>query len=630
MAKRKKETSALSTYEDFIHLSRYARWKPEENRRETYNETVKRYIDFFRERFEDKIDKEVWQELYGSILSKEVMPSMRALMTAGPALARDNVAGYNCSYLAIDNQDAFAEAMYILMCGTGVGFSVEKAYVDQLPVVPSSFDHDAVIVVEDSKRGWSTAFKRLIDCLYEGNVPRVNYDLVRPAGERLKTFGGQASGPAPLKKLVNFTIKTFTESGGRRLTPLECHDIMCMIGDVVVCGGVRRSALISLSDIEDREMQSAKSGEWYVNHTYRALANNSAVYTNDMGDNQFWDEWTALKESGSGERGIFSRDAVSIPERRELSDFGTNPCSEIVLRNKQFCNLTEVVVREDDTEETLARKVRNATILGTLQSTLDDLSFLSEDWAKNTKEERLLGVSMTGICDNAFTSTPTEKLAGMLQRLRDYAVEVNEITAKALDIEPSKAITCVKPSGTVSQLVNAASGIHPRYSEFYIRRVRMDSKDPLCQWMQNQGVPFEKDFYGESNIVFSFPVRSPDRSVFRDDRTAIEQLELWKLYQQNWCEHKPSVTIYVSEDEWDIVGQWVKENLSIISGVSFLPKGDDDHTYVQAPYEEIDEDRFYELVKEMPTVNFSRYTEFADMTTASQELACTGGVCEVV
>ena len=620
----------MTNYQKFIHLSRYARWIEAEGRRETFDETVDRYLAFFKGRHPEALDDDTWAELRKAILNLDVMPSMRALMTAGPALERDNVAGYNCSYLAIDNKEAFAEAMYILMCGTGVGFSVENAYVEQLPEVPSRLMPSGdKIVVPDSKNGWASAYQELITQLYQGYVPEVDYSEVRPAGERLKTFGGRASGPAPLKKLVDFTIDTFMKAQGRQLKPIECHDTMCMIGDVVVCGGVRRSALISLSDMEDEEMRVAKAGEWWNTAPHRALANNSTIYHNNLGDNEFWNEWKALEASMSGERGIFSRDAADIPERREQRDFGTNPCSEIILRSKQFCNLSEVCIRATDTVADVSRKVALATVLGTLQSGLDNLSFLSKEWEENTKEERLLGVSMTGICDNPFFSTPSEELNQTLATLREIAVGVNEMTAEALGINPSKSITCVKPSGTVSQLCDTASGIHPRYAPYYVRRVRMDNKDSLASWLINADAPYEKDFYGDSNLVFSFPVKAPE-SVFRNDRNAIEQLELWLTYQTHWCEHKPSVTIYVASDEWDITGQWVKDHLDVISGVSFLPKEDDNHTYAQAPYEDITEEKYAEMVEAMPDIDFSTYREVEDNTTASQELACKGGACEIV
>lgn len=622
----------MNNYQKLIHLSRYARWVPSESRRETWEETVDRYIDFFYRRNQD-VDIP-WAKLRQAIVNLDVMPSMRALMTAGSALERDNTAGYNCSYVAVDEPRVFGEAMHILMCGTGVGFSVESKYVNQLPKVPdklqeSTDDSGWHFDIEDSKEGWATAFNQLIEALYRGYVPVFNFDHIRPAGARLKTFGGRASGPAPLKNLFKFTVDIFKEAAGRKLKPIEVHDIMCKIGDVVVCGGVRRSALISLSDLSDQEMAEAKTGEWWKNNPQRALANNSTIYSNDMSREDFDKEWANLVASQSGERGIFSRDASIVPKRRELRDFGTNPCSEIVLRSKQFCNLTEVIVRPDDKPVDLINKVAAATILGTLQSSLDHFPFLSGEWKKNTQEERLLGVSLTGIMDNEILANESHDLEDLLTELREVSVSVNNVFAEMLGIEPSKAITCVKPSGTVSQLCDTASGIHPRYAPFYVRRIRMDTKDPLAEWLIDQGLPYEKDFYGDGNWVFSFPVKAP-KSVYRNDRTAIEQLELWKTYQTYWCEHKPSVTIYVAADEWDTVGDWVWNNLSSISGVSFLPKEDGSHTYVQAPYEEIDEETYNKMVEAMPDIDFSKYVELEDNTTASQELACKGGACEIV
>lgn len=612
-------------YQSFIHLSRYARFLDGEGRRETWEETVYRYVSYFQKRHPYAAIN--WDELFDEIVALDVMPSMRALMTAGPALDRDNVAGYNCSYLAVDTVESFSEALYILMCGTGVGFSVESRYVDQLPTVSSSFYEAGTWYVQDSKDGWSDAYKFLLECLYGGCVPKLDCSALRPAGARLKTFGGRASGPEPLISLVNFTIDTFKNAAGRKLKPVEVHDIMCKIGEVVVVGGVRRSALISLSDIEDRDMREAKSGPWWEDNPQRALANNSAVHTTALDYQTFRHEWEALVESGSGERGIFSRDACRTPARRARRDFGTNPCSEIVLRSKQFCNLTEVVVREDDDLQSLRRKVRIATILGTLQSGLDDLSKLSPEWGDNTREERLLGVSLTGICDNAFMSTRSPELADALAYLRAYAVETNRIYADVLGIEPSASVTCVKPSGTVSQLVDSASGIHPRFSRTYIRRVRMDSKDPLSAWLQEKGVPAEPDFYGDNNLVFSFPVQAPRDSVVTEDLSALEQLELWLMYQKYWCEHKPSVTVFVGPDEWDEVGEWVWSHREFVSGVSFLPRSE--HTYKQAPYEAVDEQTYQELLAKMPEIDFTLYREEDDNTISSQTLACASGVCEI-
>jgi len=614
-------------YQSFIHLSRYSRFLEDLGRRETWPETVRRYIDFFMARHRGHGIG--WTELEEAILGLEVMPSMRCLMTAGPALDRDNVAGYNCAYLAVDNTEAFEEALYILLCGTGVGFSVEKEYVDRLPpVTPIDLDaYPIKIVVGDSKDGWRNAYGEAVEFLFQGRDIEVDYSQVREAGARLKVFGGRASGPGPLQSLIEFTQATFKAAQGRKLTPVECHDIMCKIGEVVVVGGVRRSALISLSSIDDRDMREAKSGEWWVDNPQRALANNSAVHSTATDYQTFRHEWDALVASGSGERGIFSRDACNVPERRERRDFGTNPCSEIVLRNKQFCNLTEVVIRADDTLLDIKRKVIQAAVLGTLQSGLDDLHKLSSDWEKNTKEERLLGVSLTGICDHEFMSTPSVELELFLSLIKDAAVKANAAVAGQLGIEQSMAVTCVKPSGTVSQLVDSASGIHGRFSKYYIRRVRMDNKDPLAHWLKDQGVPCEEDVIQPGNWVFAFPVEAPDSAVIADDVSAIDQLRLWMVYQKNWCEHKPSVTIYVGPTEWEEVGEWVWENRDQVSGISFLPRSE--HTYKQAPYEAISKEQYEESLSAMPSVDFSDYTEGEDNTVASQQLACSSGVCEI-
>lgn len=614
-----------TSYQSFIHLSRYARFLEEEGRRETWPETVDRYLTYFRGRHPSSFVP--WDDLREAIINLDVMPSMRALMTAGPALDRDNAAGYNCSFLAVDSRESFHECLYILMCGTGVGFSVERHNTEKLPEVPATLTPGAKIIVGDSKDGWRDALQELTALLYNGIVPFIDYSLIRGAGERLKVFGGRASGPAPLMSLFEFVIDTFENARGRKLEPIECHDIMCKIGEVVVVGGVRRSALISLSDIDDRAMREAKSGEWWVDNPQRALANNSAVHSMATDYQTFRHEWEALVASGSGERGIFSRDACTVPERRERRDFGTNPCSEIVLRNKQFCNLTEVVIRADDTEQTLARKVYLATVLGTLQSGLDDLSKLSSVWGENTREERLLGVSLTGICDNTITSTNNQTLKDLLADLRDIAVLTNKECAAHLGIEASAAITCVKPSGTVSQLVDSASGIHGRFSEYYIRRVRMDKKDPLSDWMQMKGIPCEPDVMLDGNLVFSFPVKAPAEAVIADDVSAMDQLELWLTYQQHWCEHKPSVTIYVGPDEWDEVGEWTWKNREFVSGISFLPRSE--HTYKQAPYEAINQGSYERLLHALPVVDFGTYRESDDNTIASQQLACSSGVCEI-
>lgn len=627
----------------YIHASRYARWVEEEKRRETWDETVDRYINFFKKR--NKKKDIPWDELRAGIYDQEIMPSMRAVMTAGKALDRDNTAGYNCAYVAVDKTNVFDEIMYILMCGTGVGFSVERQFINDLPEVPDTFHPtDTTIVVPDSKIGWATAYRQLISLLYSGLVPKWDMSRIRPAGARLKTFGGRASGPEPLEDLFNFTINKFNPGRlngnvkrglGRKLNSTECHDIICKIADIVVCGGVRRSALISLSNLTDERMRRAKHGDWRMTDPQRQLANNSVCYTEMPDIGIFMAEWHSLYESKSGERGIFNREACTklIPERRDPDHhFGTNPCSEIILRSKQFCNLSEVVVRHGDTLETLKRKVRLATILGTLQSTLTDFRYLSAPWKNNTKEERLLGVSLTGMMDHGTLSGTGGHAKSWLQQMKQVAVETNEEIAEIIGISPSAAITCVKPSGTVSQLTNSSSGIHSRYSKFYVRTVRHDMKDPLSDWMIEQGFPAEPaltfDGSAPTNWVFSFPVKGPAESVYRNDMTALEQLEHWKFVAENWCEHKPSITVYVRESEWLKVGSWVYDNFDIISGVSFLPY--DGGSYRQAPYQEIDEAEYKEWVAKMPKgVEFSDYREDGDNTTGSQELACTGGACEL-
>ena len=629
-------------YQEFIHKSRYARWIEDEGRRENYDETVDRYINYMVAHVKDKFDYDLpeadVEDLREAILNLEIMPSMRAMMTAGPALARDNICGYNCSYIPVDSPRAFDECMYILMCGTGVGFSVERENVDKLPVVSDNFSKSSTgINVADSKPGWAKAYRELIALLYAGQIPNYNVEGIRPAGARLKVMGGRASGPQPLVDLFNFTIETFQKAKGRRLYPIECHDIMCKVGEVVVVGGVRRSALISLSNLNDDQMAHAKSGQWYDYEKQRALANNSVAYKGKPEMGTFMREWLSLYDSKSGERGIFNREAadkqVSRNGRRETGHmWGTNPCSEIILRPYQFCNLSEVVVRESDTLNTLKRKVRLATILGTIQSTLTDFKYLRKVWKHNTEEERLLGVSLTGIMDHSVLSKNVDSKR-WLEDMKLTAVETNEKYAKVLGIPQSAAITCVKPSGTVSQLVDAASGIHARHSEHYIRTVRGDSKDPLTQFLIDSGVPAERDVVKPDSVtVFSFPMKSPKGAVMRTDTTAIEQLELWKTYAIHWCEHKPSITVTVKEDEWMDVGAWVYANFDVASGVSFLPFSD--HIYQQAPYQDIEPDDYLEWMDRMSYVNldWSRLTDFEreDNTTGSRELACTAGVCEVV
>lgn len=628
--------SLPTDYQKFIALSRYARYRDDLGRRETWEETVDRYIDFFDKKLEH-VDLP-WQELRTAIIDLEVMPSMRCLMTAGKALERDNVAGYNCSYVAIDTPEVFDEIMYVLLCGTGVGFSVERQYVNKLPEIAEEFHGtETCIVIPDSKLGWASSYGELVSLLYSGKVPKWDLSRIRPAGARLKTFGGRASGPKPLEDLFNFTIEVFKKAAGRKLTSLECHDIVCKIADVVVVGGVRRSALISLSNLSDDRMRASKSGAWWENNPHRALANNSAAYTGTPDMGVFFKEWMSLYESKSGERGIFNRAAsvghTEMCGRRDAShDFGTNPCSEIILRSKQFCNLSEVIIRPDDTLESLRRKVRLATILGTLQSTLTDFRYLSKAWRNNTEEERLLGVSLTGIMDNELTSgiKGHGQLGHLLNELKQEAIRTNEEFADLLGIPRSAAITCVKPSGTVSQLVDSASGIHPRYHGHYIRTVRADKKDPLAIWMAGLGFPVEDDVTKpETTYVFSFPMQAPKSSVFRNDLTAIDQLETWKVYQKYWCEHKPSITVYVREEEWLEVGAWVYKNFNVLSGVSFLPHTE--HSYRQAPYQECDKDTYDKAVLAMPTdVDFSLLKEEEDSTTGLQELSCTAGSCEII
>ena len=643
-----------TTYQEYIHLSRYARWDYSQGRRETWDETVDRYFEFFTEWLSDKHEYKLENgervELEDAVKELKVMPSMRCLMTAGPALKKENVAGYNCSYIKIDNQRSFDEILYVLMNGTGVGFSVEEEYTNQLPVIPDElYDTDTTIIVADSKLGWARAFKELISLLYGGHIPKWDVSKVRPAGTPLKTFGGRASGPEPLEDLFTFTINTFRNATGRKLKSVECHDIVCKTAEIVVVGGVRRSALISLSDLNDREMRFAKSGNWWEHNVQRALANNSVNYKEKPDVGTFMREWLSLYDSKSGERGIynglsakrtveglngryFGEDGEPIRRRIAREDFGTNPCSEIILRSREFCNLSECVIRRDDTREHLKEKVRVATILGTFQSTLTEFKYLSREWKRNCEEERLLGVSLTGIMDNPLTNGSKKGLDKLLEELRDVAYETNKEWAEKLGIPPSAAITCVKPSGTVSQLVDSASGIHARHNPFYIRTVRADNKDPLCNLMKEMGFPNEPDVTKpDHTTVFSFPMKSPKDAVFRMDMTALEQLELWKTYATSWCEHKPSVTISVKEDEWVDVAAWVYENFDAISGISFLPFSE--HVYRQAPYQDCTKEEYEEALKTMPKnvdwAELSKY-ESQDYTISSQELACTAGGCEVI
>ena len=626
----------MDQYQQFIHKSRYARWLESEGRRETWAETVQRYIDFFVEREQLTEGSPETQEIYNAIYNLEVMPSMRCMMTAGEALKRDNVAGFNCSYLHIDHPRAFDELMYVLMCGTGVGFSVERNFIANLPVVNEGmFETDTTIVVADSKMGWASAYRELIAMLYAGKVPKWDMRKVRPAGARLKTFGGRASGPEPLIDLFNFTVGVFRKAHGRKLTSIECHDLCCKIADIVVVGGVRRSALISLSNLSDQRMAKAKSGAWWENDGHRRLANNSVAYTDKPDFEAYLAEMQTMYESKAGERGIFSRPAAQKMAarngRRDVShDFGTNPCSEIILRSNQFCNLSEVVVREDDTLEQLKDKTRIATIIGSLQSTLTDFRYLRVRWKRNTEEEALLGVSMTGIMDHWLLSKTGPDLEKWLTELRDVSIETNKKWSEKLGVNQSVAITCVKPSGTVSQLVDSASGIHPRFSKQYIRRVRSDKKDPLAIYMADKGFPVENDVMSDSSVVFSFPVKAPSTSVTVNQVGAMQQLELWKAYQNFWCEHKPSITIYYTDDEFLQVAQWIWENFDMCSGVSLLPYSD--HVYQQAPYENATDEMFEELVAKMPKDidwdDLANY-EMEDNTIGSQELACVGGACEI-
>lgn len=641
-------------FQEFIYKSRYARWLETEQRREDWDETVERYMTFMQGQLQAKhnytMPTEIYNRLTGGILNMAVMPSMRALMTAGPALLRCNVAGYNCAYLPIDDPRAFDEILYILMCGTGVGFSIENHNISKLPIVSEHFEKsDTVIVVQDSKAGWARAFRELVALLYSGQIPSWDVSKVRPAGARLRTFGGRASGPEPLVDLFNFTVALFRAASGRRLHDLECHDLVCKIAEIVVVGGVRRSALISLSDLTSERMRHAKSGQWWENHPHRALANNSYVMDDNMPVDSFFDEWVALYRSKSGERGIFNRDAARRQAlktgRRKIVDahgnpilWGTNPCSEIILRPYQFCNLSEIVVRAGDTLETLKVKAELATIMGVYQSTLTDFKYLRRIWKQNTEEERLLGVSLTGISDNPLTSGVGEDgyvqfdvVSNVLQQLREVVLRTADKIATDLGIPVPTATTCVKPSGTVSQLVDSGSGMHDRHAAYYIRTVRGDNKDPLTQFLIDAGVPNEPCVYQPgTTTVFSFPVQSPSYAVLRGQFSAIQQLERWLVYQDWWCEHKPSITVSVEEQEWPVVGGWVWENRDMISGISFLPHSE--HTYRQAPYQEITGDEYKELAEKMPDIDWDDLQKYEkeDTTVSSQTLACTGSVCEIV
>jgi ribonucleoside-triphosphate reductase len=621
-------------YQAFIHKSRYAKYFDGEGR-ESWSKTVSRYMDNVVRRVTG--DNSYINDIEQAILGQEIMPSMRAMMTAGPALDRDNTAGYNCSYLPVDDPKSFDEAMYILLCGTGVGFSVERQFISKLPEVPELFESESIVVVKDSKEGWAKGFRQVLALLWAGEIPKWDVSRVRPAGARLKTFGGRASGPAPLVELFNFAVSTFKAAQGRKLSSMECHDLMCFIGQIVVVGGVRRSAMISLSNLSDDRMRHAKSGQWWETAGHRALANNSVSYTEKPDMETFMREWLALVESKSGERGIFNREAskkqaAKFGRRDPNHEFGTNPCSEIILRPNQFCNLTECVVRATDTIEDLERKVKLATILGTIQSTMIKFPYLRKIWQNNTAEERLLGVSMTGIMDNPLMTNKNKGLEKTLEHLRSIAVATNAEWAELLGIPASASISCVKPSGTVSQLVDSASGIHARHSPYYIRTVRGDSKDPLTQFMIDKGIPNEPCVMKpDSTVVFSFPVKSPEQAVTRNDMTAVEQLELWLTYQRHWCEHKPSVTISVRDTEWMSVGAFVYEHFDEMSGVSFLPHSD--HTYQQAPYQDCTKEEYEEMLALMPdSIDWEELNDYEneDNTVSMQTMACSGDSCEIV
>ena len=631
-------------YENFIALSRYARWLEDENRRETWGETVDRYFKFMviqlREKHGYVPDDRTLEELRDAVFNRNVMPSMRSVMTSGPALERENVSGYNCAFLPVDNARSFDEAMYILMCGTGVGFSVEYKYINKLPVLPETLEKsNTVVSVGDSKEGWAKAYREFLSLLWAGQIPQIDVSKVRPAGARLKTMGGRSSGPQPLVNLFDFTVQIFKGALGRNLKPIECHDIMCKIGEVVVVGGVRRSAMISLSNINDIEMAAAKAGNWWESNSQRSLSNNSVAYSRKPEMAQFIAEWKSLYDSKSGERGIYNvaaaqAQAAKYGRRSPDIHYGTNPCSEIILRPYQFCNLSEVVLREKDTIEDVKNKVRLASILGTWQSTLTDFKYIRKIWKDNTEEERLLGVSLTGQFGHKFFSGQEnlKVLAEVLDNLREYAVTTNVVEAEKIGIPASAAVTGVKPSGTVSQLVGVSSGMHPWHSEYYIRTVRGSKNDPISSFLKDAGIPAEDDVMKPNDTyVFSFPVKAPSHAITRDKLTALQQLEIWLTYQRHWCEHKPSITVSVKEDEWMEVGAWVYKHFDEVSGISFLPYSE--HTYVQAPYQEVTKDQYQELLDKMPkNIDWNALSlyELEDTTTGTQALACVSGECEIV
>jgi ribonucleoside-diphosphate reductase alpha chain len=632
-------------YENFIALSRYAKWVEAEGRRETWGETVDRYFSFMTGHLQENYNyipnEKLVAELKKFVFERNVMPSMRSVMTSGAALERDNVAGYNCAFLPVDSPRSFDETMYVLMCGTGVGFSVEYKYINKLPAVPEKLEKsDTVIVVEDSKQGWAKAYRELLALLWTGHIPAIDVTKVRPSGARLKTMGGRSSGPQPLINLFDFTISKFKNAAGRNLKPIECHDIMCKIGEVVVVGGVRRSAMISLSNINDIEMAQAKSGNWWEASPQRALSNNSVAYSRKPEMEQFIAEWKSLYDSKSGERGIYNvaaaqSQAAKFGRRNSEIHYGTNPCSEIILRPYQFCNLSEVVLRENDTKKDIQRKVELATILGTWQSTLTDFKYIRKIWKDNTEEERLLGVSLTGQFGHKFMSGKEDliSLEAFLMSLRDKAREINKEEADKIGIPESAAITCVKPSGTVSQLVGVSSGMHPWHSPYYIRTVRGSKNDPISIFLKEVGIPVEDDVMKPNETyVFSFPVKAPEGAIVRNDLTAIDHLNIWLIYQRAWCEHKPSITVSVKEDEWMEVGAWVYKNFDEVSGISFLPHSE--HTYKQAPYQEISKEEYETLFEKMPKnirwEDLSFY-ETEDGTSTNATLACSSdGNCELV
>lgn len=625
----------MDQFQEFVVTRSYCKWREDLGRRESWDECVNRYYDYFGERFPEVLGEE-WDNLRQLTISREVFPSMRALMTAGAAAEVDDTCLYNCSYLAVNSIKSFSDILYILCCGTGVGFSCEQHEVDQLPTVPSIVRNESIpLIVADSRRGWADSFNTLITALYTGFHPTWDLSDIRPKGARLKTFGGRASGPDPLERLFKFTTNLFYIAEGRKLTPLEVHDIICMVGEIVISGGVRRSALISLSDLDDRDMARAKSGTWWETNSHRALSNNSAVYTSKPSLGRFMDEWSTLYDSRSGERGICNREAmdtIAAMSGRTSCAWGTNPCSEIILRPKQFCNLSEVVIKPYDNLTTLRLKVKAAAILGTIQSACTKFTYLDPEWKANCEDERLLGVSFTGIYDNELMSTSSTELNEVLVELRETAREINIEWADKLGIEPSKAITCCKPSGTTSCVAGTSSGIHPRYSPYYIRRVRIESNNPLCKFMQDKGIAHEPCFQKPDDItIFSFPLKAPEKSKTYKNYAALDHLELWLTYQKYWCEHKPSVTINYKDTDFLSIGQWVWSNWDWVSGISFLPQTD--HVYEQAPFEAIDKDEYEKLITGMPQfIDWAGLTKYEqeDTTISSQTMACVGGSCEIV